>query len=210
MASEYRALVAKVEQFTQSTFARRRADFRCAEGCASCCGAWLSVSGVEAEEVRAALAAMAPEERAEVRSRGQRELAREQAGEAPRCAMLGEDDRCQVYEHRPLVCRTQGHALRYPHGFIPAEAVSGRASNGDLAWCPLNYHASQPRGEDVLDAERVDQILAVVSQRHALAHQREPSARFTLSELAAELAAVEDVLHDETAGGGRSRRDGDD
>lgn len=193
--SEYRALVSKVEQFTEATFLRRRDDFACAAGCASCCHAWLSVSAVEAHELRLALQAMPAAQRADVRQRGLRELAREQAQEEPRCAFLSDDDRCVVYERRPLVCRTQGHALRYPHGLIPSEAITRRTENGDLTWCPLNYHGSEPKGEDVLDADRVDQILAVVAARHAIAHDTDRETRFSLSALAAE----EDVLHDDTA-----------
>ena len=36
--------------------------------------------------------------------------------------MLELDGRCAVYAHRPLVCRTQGYALRYPAGFMPEAA----------------------------------------------------------------------------------------
>ncbi|MET0284456.1 MAG: YkgJ family cysteine cluster protein [Polyangiales bacterium] len=196
MTSEYRALIAKVEAFTDATFARRRDDFTCSAGCAACCHAWLSVSPVEAEQVRAGLAALPPEQRADVRQRGQRELARAANGEpTPRCAMLGDDDRCAIYEARPLVCRTQGHALRYPVGLIPSDAIARRTEKGDLTWCPLNYDAAEPNAEDVLDAERVDQILAVVAARHAVAHGIDREARFELSALAAEM----DVLHDDTA-----------
>jgi Fe-S-cluster containining protein len=196
MTSEYRALIAKVEAFTQATFTRRRDDFACSAGCAACCHAWLSVSAVEADQVRAGLAALPPAARADVRQRGQRELARAANEEQPpRCAMLGDDDRCAIYEARPLVCRTQGHALRYPSGLIPSDAITRRTEKGDLTWCPLNYDAAEPNAEDVLDAERVDQILAVVAARHAVAHGVDREARFELSALAVEM----DVLHDDTA-----------
>ena len=195
MSSEYRALVAKVESFTDGVRARRRADLACEAGCASCCHAWLSVSVLEAAEVRAALAALDPAERARVRERGIHELARDEAGaDDPRCAMLDDAGCCSVYAARPLVCRTQGHALRYPAGFIPAELVMQRRTNGDVTWCPLNYTASEPSGADVLDAERVDQILGVVTQRHVGAGECLTEARTSLSALAAE----RDVLHDGT------------
>jgi uncharacterized protein len=196
MTSEYRALIAKVEAFTEATFARRRSDFTCSEGCAACCHTWLTVSAVEADEVRAALDALTPEKRADVRQRGQRELARAANEENdPRCAMLDDGARCSIYEARPLVCRTQGHALRYPLGLIPGEAIARRTEKGDITWCPLNYEAAEPNPEDILDAERVDQILAVVAARHAQAHDMNREARFELSSLAAE----RDVLHDDTA-----------
>jgi len=195
MSSEYRALVAKVESFTASVSGRRRADLACEAGCASCCHAWLTVNVVEAAEVEAALTALAPDVRARVRDRGVHELTREQAGaDDPRCAMLDDDGRCAVYAARPLVCRTQGHALRYPAGFIPVAMVMQRRTNGEVTWCPLNYTASEPSGADVLDAERVDQILGVVAQRHVGAGGCVADARVSLSALAAE----RDVFHDGT------------
>jgi Fe-S-cluster containining protein len=194
MTSEYRALVAKVATFTDATSARRKADITCSAGCSSCCHAWLTVSSVEAHELSLALAQLPAGERAAVHRRGERELGREAKGEAPpRCAMLADDGRCAVYAARPLVCRTQGHALRYPSGVIPVATVTRKTTNGDVTWCPLNYHARAPSAEDVLDAERVDQILAVVARRHDIAHGAPPQARHALSALAAE----RDVLHDD-------------
>jgi Fe-S-cluster containining protein len=196
MNSEYRALVAKVSASTDAIGERRKGDITCSAGCSSCCHAWLTVSTVEAEELVLALAALPTGERAAVRARGVAELAREAAGESPeRCALLDDDGRCQVYAGRPLVCRTQGHALRYPTGLIPASAITRTTPNGEVTWCPLNYHAHEPNAEDVLDAERVDQILAVVAERHAAQHGLARHTRHALSALAAET----DVLHDDTA-----------
>jgi hypothetical protein len=196
MTSEYRALVAKVAAFTDAISARRKADMACSAGCSSCCHAWLTVSAVEAHELSVALAQLADGPREVIRRRGASELEREAGGEAPpRCAMLDDDGRCDVYEARPLVCRTQGHALRYPLGVIPAQAVTRKTTNGDVTWCPLNYDARAPETEDVLDAERVDQILAVVAGRYEAAHDVPRHARHSLSALAAE----RDVLHDESS-----------
>jgi Fe-S-cluster containining protein len=190
MTTEYRALVDKVEGFTRVVLERRSADIACRAGCSSCCETWLSVSAVEAAELCAGLDALSADARAAVAERGRLEQAREAsdpdgASSIARCAMLEPDGRCAVYEHRPLVCRTQGHALRYPAGFIPEAAVRARTSGGDIAHCPLNFTHAAPRGEDVLDAERVDEILSIVGRRFALAHDTDGDARFALSELAA-------------------------
>lgn len=198
MHPEYRALVAKVEAFTEQASARRKSDLTCNAGCAACCEVWLTVSPVEANGIRQALAALPSEERARVRERGARELEREARGEeSARCAMLDERGYCAVYQSRPLICRTQGHALRYPAGFVPLEAIMRRTAQGDVTWCPLNYTARPPAPEDILDAERVDQILAVVARRHANASGVALDHRTALSVLAAE----GDVLHDEAARG---------
>jgi Fe-S-cluster containining protein len=144
---------------------------------------------VEASQIRAGLAAFSPRARAELAERGRREQGHEAEGAtSARCAMLETDGRCAIYAHRPLVCRTQGHALRYPVGFVPEAAVRTRTSSGDVTYCPLNFTRAAPKAEDVLDAERVDQILAVVGQRFALAHGHEPGVRIAISALAAESA----------------------
>lgn len=187
MHDEYRALLRKVEGFTEATSARRHQDLTCKKGCSACCETWLTLSPVEAAYVRLGVAALPPEKRAQVAARGRRERAREARGEAPsRCALLEEDGSCVVYEHRPLVCRTQGHALRYPEGFIPEEAVRGRVPNGEITYCPLNYANEKPLGADVLDAGRVDELLAVVNLRFAQATHADPARRESISALAAE------------------------
>ncbi len=188
MASEYQALVSKVESFVQAAWERRKADMACREGCDGCCHAWLSLSPVEADAMREALRKLPPEARAEIAARGARELAREAAGESPaRCAMLDGAGRCAVYEGRPLVCRTQGHALRYPSGVIPEAAIFGRAGGkGDVTYCPLNFTESAPEGRDVLDAELVDKLLSVVNLRFAAAAGIDPESRTSVSQIAQE------------------------
>jgi Fe-S-cluster containining protein len=191
VTSEYAALQDKVAAFTRGAWERAREQMACRRGCDSCCSVWLSVSQVEAAELRAGLAALPFAARAEVAERGRRELAREaqpttQPGAAPRCALLESDGSCAVYAHRPLVCRTQGHALRYPPGFIPVAAVRARTSTGEITHCPLNFSEVPPRAADVLDAERVDQILALVNRRFCEAAGLDPEARHALSQLAAD------------------------
>ncbi|MFT3923612.1 MAG: YkgJ family cysteine cluster protein [Myxococcales bacterium] len=190
-ATEYRALQAKVDAFCEATATRRQADLSCRKGCDGCCHVWLSVSPVEAEAVRTALTALPAAQRAEIAERGRREGAREADGRgSPRCAMLSDDGQCAVYAQRPLVCRTQGHALRYPPGFVPAGAVRARTSGaasssaGEITYCPLNYTEQAPGAADVLDAERVDQLLAIVNHRFALARGVSAEQRTSISELA--------------------------
>ena len=191
MSSEYRALVDKVEAFTSIAFERRKQDMACAKGCSSCCEVSLTVSAVAAAEIKQGLALLSAKDRARVAQRAARLRAQqdrdgsEQTHAHPaRCVMLEEDGSCIVYAHRPLVCRTQGHALRYPPGFIPEAAVRARSSRGEVTHCPLNFTEAAPEPGDVLDAERIDQILVVVAQRFALANQLDPDERVTLTELA--------------------------
>jgi hypothetical protein len=186
VSDEYRALVAKVSAFCETTTERNRAVMACGPGCSSCCHAWLSVCAVEHAQLVAAIDALPVAKRAQLVVRGQRELAREQHGESdPRCALLDADGRCAVYEHRPLVCRTQGLALRYPHGVVPVSAVRERLAHGDVTHCPLNFTEQVPEARDVLDAERVDQLLGLVNLRYAQATGGDPARRHAISAIAA-------------------------
>lgn len=185
MTTEYDALVAKVSAFVAAAETRRRAALQCHKGCASCCHAWLTVSAVEASAIRGALARLSTDERAQIRARGEAELQREQEGEHnARCAMLNDDDSCAIYEGRPLVCRTQGHALRYASDVVPEAMVRARVQGGALTWCSLNYREDPPRAPDVLDAERVDQLLSLVNLRYVGGDRARALQRFALSALA--------------------------
>jgi Fe-S-cluster containining protein len=186
VSAEYRALVHKVSAFCETQAERYRADMACEPGCSSCCHVWLSVCAVEEAQLTAAISELPSSQRAEVAERAELELAREQRGESgPRCALLDVDGRCSVYEHRPLVCRTQGLALRYPHDVVPLSAVRERLANGDVTCCPLNFVDQVPAAQDVLDAERVDQLLGLVNLRFSQATGDEPTRRRAISAIAA-------------------------
>ena len=185
MFREYQALVTKVEAFARDVAQRQPDALTCHAGCASCCAVSLTVSPLEAASIRTGLQKLAPKVRAELSKRGREALERAERGESPaRCAMLDDDGRCAIYEHRPMVCRTQGHALRYPAGFVPAAAVRKRVAGGEVVHCPLNYQDVSPSPADVLDAERVDQILAVVALRFASDHGLDPHERTEIARLA--------------------------
>jgi Fe-S-cluster containining protein len=175
----HRALIAKVDRFAAATFARRAGDIACRAGCSACCRVDLTVCDVEAAIVREGLAALEVDARTRIAERAATER-------GDRCAMLEDDGRCAVYSSRPLVCRTQGLPLRYEAGTIPERAILGRArGSGDpLTWCPLNFERSAPEGEDVLDAARVDAMLAL-SNREA---GGDPERRTSIASLGREAA----------------------
>jgi Fe-S-cluster containining protein len=179
MLAEYAALVAKVDAFTRAAFDAGRASMACRRGCSSCCEVSLTVNHVEAAALRQALERLDAGAHARITARASKDTGR--------CVMLDDDGSCAVYAARPLVCRTQGFALRYPPGFIPAGAVRARSSAGEVTHCPLNFTEHAPEAAHVLDAERVDQILALVNVRFAREHGLDPEARHPLRELAASL-----------------------
>ncbi len=102
----------------------------CKSGCAWCCYQSVSATIPEAILVAAHLADPADPRRAKVREsaarfRGLDESERRRTG-AP-CALLGEDNRCSVYDDRPLMCRammvTESEHCRTAH----AAALQGES-----------------------------------------------------------------------------------
>lgn len=74
------------------------ARLQCRRGCFDCCVDGITVFAVEAEKIRNG----APEL-----------LATATPHPAGRCAFVGAEGECRIYEYRPYVCRTQGLPLRW-------------------------------------------------------------------------------------------------
>lgn len=167
---QYIALRDKVDVFSTGVAARRGDDLQCRSGCAGCCHVELSVSAVEAAAIRERLATLSSDEKAQLRARldQRKDHPVSGDGEAPRCVMLRDDDRCAIYTARPLVCRSQGLPLLYPAANIPQAAQRGQTADGRaLTICPLNFQDAPPQSADILDAERVDVLLALINRRFA-------------------------------------------
>jgi Fe-S-cluster containining protein len=60
------------------------------------------------------------------------------------------DQRCTVYDARPLICRS--------HGLAVVERAGAAA-----AWCELNYTGGAPPSASVLQLERLNAPLAVAA-----------------------------------------------
>ncbi len=123
--------------------------FACRVGCSACCHVRIGVTGIEADRVRAALAALTrsdPALRARVRAQGHdphRSI----------CALLV-DDRCAIYEERPLICRSHG---------LPVRATLDDGSHADSV-CPLNFTEHTPPRASVLALDAVNAPLSVMAQ----------------------------------------------
>lgn len=105
--------------------ARYREHIECRPGCSECCHQTFRVSELEGALLRAGLAAATPEVRAGIVARA----AAYRAGLGEACPALGVDGTCQVYEHRPRICRKYGIPLWHPDR--PEE----------LSTCRLNFRA---------------------------------------------------------------------
>ncbi|MCS6912940.1 MAG: YkgJ family cysteine cluster protein [Myxococcales bacterium] len=175
LLAEYRALRDKVDRFATEVTEHRRADLACRRGCSDCCRVELSLCPVEAEAVRQALGALSAPQRAGL------------AAFQGACACLLPDGACAIYAHRPLVCRTQGLPLHYPEQLVPAAALRAAATAARaFVCCPRNFTMREPDPADILDAQRVDVLLAVVNRRFAAQTGQDPLLRVPLRALVAE------------------------
>lgn len=120
---------------------------KCARGCSQCCQDGLTVFAVEAERIQ----------------RNCRQLLEEGSPHPPgRCAFLGSEQQCRIYEHRPYVCRTQGLPLRWLEEGPPGELIELR----DI--CPLNQDGTPIEvlpAEDCWSIGPVEQRLADLESR---------------------------------------------
>lgn len=114
----------------------------CRAGCSGCCQHHLSVFEVEATAIAAAVSGLPGETRLRIEQQARKVEEGEQRGEAVACPLLV-DDRCSIYQSRPLICRTQGLPLLY-------EAADGEP---EIDFCPLNFTA--PDATDDLDEARL-------------------------------------------------------
>lgn len=123
--------------------------FTCRVGCSSCCHVQFGVLGVEADRLRIALGALArhdPVLRGRVRS---------QALDPSRtaCALLV-DERCSVYDERPIICRSHGLPIRIKHddGTMSTET------------CQLNFVGAAAPEASTLLLDAVNAPLSVIAR----------------------------------------------
>lgn len=142
MFSAYHQFIRQVDELTAKLSARYSKHLVCRAGCSGCCHHHLSVFAVEAEEVRNAVEALTDETRARVEEQARNVIEREAKGEPVACPLLV-DDRCSIYQSRPLICRTQGLPLLI-------EVEDGQP---EVDFCPLNFTA--PEAVDDLDEDHL-------------------------------------------------------
>lgn len=77
---------------------------------------------------------------------------REEQSEGP-CPLLLED-RCALYERRPLICRTHG---------LPVTLEELRQEGRLFDVCPLNFNDQKPSREDIIDLDTLNALLFTVN-----------------------------------------------
>jgi uncharacterized protein len=102
--SEYRDVASKVDGFFTRVQARHGRDMQCETGCADCCVVRLTITVVEAAEIRGFVAGWPSTRRTT--------LAANVAASTSACAALDPAGRCLIYDARPIVCRSHGVPIR--------------------------------------------------------------------------------------------------
>lgn len=151
----YSTLLCKLDAFFSRVQREHPGAMRCEAGCATCCQRDLSLFPFELERLVDAVGALDAGRRGRILSRARL------AAEDPKAACpLLEDDRCQVYEARSVICRT--------HGLPCLITLDGRE---ELSLCPLNFSgAVELGGDSVLDLNPVNQALATIN--HLICSER--------------------------------------
>lgn len=114
---------------------------------------------VEAAAVGEAVYALPEPLRSRLEQQAREVLRLEERGEPVACPMLV-DDRCAIYESRPLICRTQGLPLLL-------ETEDGEA---EVDFCPLNFTAPDAIADlneaHLVPLDELNLKLALVNLQH--------------------------------------------
>jgi uncharacterized protein len=141
----------RVDDHFAAALARSPGHMECRVGCSRCCHQRFGVFEVEAHRVRTALSRLGRSDPA------LRERVRRQADDPAalhHCALLV-DERCAVYDERPLLCRTHG---------LPTRLREHPEGEPTVRGCPLNFTAGDPPQSSVLELAAVNAPLSVMAR----------------------------------------------
>ncbi|MGH9938521.1 MAG: YkgJ family cysteine cluster protein [Blastocatellia bacterium] len=157
--SSYKQFMEQVDRGAAKLQERYSKHLVCRAGCSGCCHHHLSVFAVEAEEARAAVEALPAPRRKQVEEQAREVIKREAQGKPVSCPLLI-DDRCSIYQSRPLICRTQGLPLLM-------EAEDGAQ---EVDFCPLNFTEDGAVGDldedHLVPLDALNMRLALLNLRH--------------------------------------------
>jgi len=192
MTDRYRTLLERLDRWFAEAMAKRGSVIPCRAGCTACCHGPFDISPADAELLREGLAALPAPERAAIRARGERLLGRmrelvpgwgapwdvDAIGEAAfdrmaealasePCPMLGENGKCGVYAHRPLVCRLIGLPMLTDVGeVLPNACPIQEQFPGYAEMAPVPFAYESFAGEELAvmaETEGVETTIAAVA-----------------------------------------------
>lgn len=105
-----RVHLAILDRDVAAVVTRHRASIQCRPGCSECCHQTFRVSELEGALLREGLRAAPVAEARSIRARAAAYV----GDRRDPCPVLGDDGRCQLYDHRPRICRKYGIPLWHP------------------------------------------------------------------------------------------------
>ncbi len=169
-------LYKKVAEFEKNISEAALEKSHCQNKCSRCCYVDLSVFNLEAENIKNWFLALDDSQKNTLRAKWKlplKETLNFHNEMVSSCAFLSEES-CSIYEARPLICRTQGLALKFK------EEMSEF-----LDICPLNEEMLEVISQkEILNLDLLNMILVQLEQMHSGANSVE---RVKLSELKASL-----------------------
>ena len=155
---------------------RNSGRMECREGCADCCRCRLSITRVEEAYLREGLKHLPQSVRLELKTRATAEIHTNEM-----CPALDANGCCQIYESRPLICRSHGVPLRYRH---PVPLI--HPSRIDV--CEKNFTEVPTKSvplEDVLDQTSLTGKLAKIDAAYCDEHELPSGERVLLAHILA-------------------------
>jgi uncharacterized protein len=161
LLAAYRNLTTEIDLRIKDLIHQRfSACLQCRPGCSDCCIAF-SVLPLEAAILREAfsrkhgpLPALFPENR---------------------CVFLLENDLCNLYDLRPILCRTQGMALAY---------LDEESQTIEVSACPLNFSGTFSfEQDDLLFMDDFNDRLAALNLQYCRQTGFQPDCRIALSDI---------------------------
>ncbi len=134
--------------FFDKIYSKYSASMKCSLGCSKCCYTDISVFEVEIQRIKDWFITLEVGKQNELLELWKTPV------ETGACTFLY-NDRCSIYEARPVICRTQGAPL-----FVQADNV--------LDYCPLNFKDSDPPKEDWLNLDRLNTLLSFAAKSSGL------------------------------------------
>lgn len=144
----YKLLVARVDALCSDIAGNLAEHITCSAGCSSCCTS-ITVFPVEAAAMCEKLQSLPEQEAREIL---QHVL---EHADGERCPLLL-NQRCLLYEARPIICRTHG---------LPIIYTSNNERNSDC--CPLNLtEAESISGSNIVDLDKLNTLLVAINSTY--------------------------------------------
>lgn len=160
----YHQLLARVDDLCRSITDHLGDSITCSPGCSSCCLP-ITIFPVEAAALAAALDRLPAETASDIRRHVHRHADWE------RCPLL-RDERCLLYEARPIICRTHGLPILF-----------GEESGQRIDCCPRNrLPEGALSGSSVIDLDRLNSVLVAVNALYRSASSPSLPERLTIAD----------------------------